>query len=693
VRPQLHNTLFTVTTLLLLLQSPFALAVTEMQQSSESGNGNTKIYPADFFAEAQLQTALDMLTRLPGFTLNSGDKDVRGFAGASGNVLINGQRPASKYDSLESILKRIKVSSVARIELIRGSAPGIDMQGQAVVANIIRTTAVTTERTLDLGLYQHADGRLMPEGQFDSSWQRDEGLLESSIKAYQQNEDDSGQGYRRRWNTSGQIIRDETSDVEADEKGLNATVGYERPAMGGDVRLNMLLLAERKEVNEDLEGHIPTNSSSNTHEDKDSHEAEFGMYFNRDLDSGKRFSLLAIQHLLDTNKLEQETDFLADSEFENDSRSGESVLRAVINQPFNTDMELEWGGEAAYNFLDSTSISTENDVVIPLPASSVKVQELRAEGFANVGWTVTEDFNLEAGMAIEFSTISQNGDTDTSKSLSYLKPNLRMNWNPTQYDQLRGSIQREVGQLDFADFVTSAELSTGTVDIGNPELVPDTAWKFAFTWERSFLTDSTAVLTLSRSYVSDVVDIVPIYVPIDGSSETLVFAGVGNIGDGEIYEAQLGLNLTFDQFGIQGGLLHADVIYRQSSVQDPLTAEQRPISEVVQPWEGNIEWTQDLPLHKFRWGAEITLGETEWQYRIDEVRKEHFETSFGLSAEYFPLPNWSILLELQNLASMKFGMEREIYNDPRDSGTIKAYEVQSWTSEPHAYLRFHWQLK
>ncbi|HYD44294.1 MAG TPA: TonB-dependent receptor, partial [Phenylobacterium sp.] len=56
-------------------------------------------YPAEFFAAARPVVVFDMLPRLPGFSFDGGDTDVRGFAGAAGNVLINGQRPASKGDT------------------------------------------------------------------------------------------------------------------------------------------------------------------------------------------------------------------------------------------------------------------------------------------------------------------------------------------------------------------------------------------------------------------------------------------------------------------------------------------------------------------------------------------------------------------------------------------------------------------
>ena len=78
-----------------------------------------------------------MVNALPGFALDAGD-GVRGFGGAAGNVLIDGERPATKNDTLDEVLQRIPASSVARIDVIRGGAPGIDMQGKTVIANVIR---------------------------------------------------------------------------------------------------------------------------------------------------------------------------------------------------------------------------------------------------------------------------------------------------------------------------------------------------------------------------------------------------------------------------------------------------------------------------------------------------------------------------------------------------------------------------
>src|SRR5262249_55956118 len=92
-------------------------------------------YAASYFADARPNTAADMIDRLPGFTLSTGAQ-VRGYAGAAGNVVIDGERPATKQDDLQIVLRRIPAAQVDRIDVIRGGAPGIDMQGQTVLANV-----------------------------------------------------------------------------------------------------------------------------------------------------------------------------------------------------------------------------------------------------------------------------------------------------------------------------------------------------------------------------------------------------------------------------------------------------------------------------------------------------------------------------------------------------------------------------
>src|SRR5690606_35946833 len=72
------------------------------------------VYPPEFVAAARPNTALDMVQRLPGFSIDQSNQ-VRGFSGAVGNVLIDGARPASKNEQLSDILGRIPAGQVERI--------------------------------------------------------------------------------------------------------------------------------------------------------------------------------------------------------------------------------------------------------------------------------------------------------------------------------------------------------------------------------------------------------------------------------------------------------------------------------------------------------------------------------------------------------------------------------------------------
>ncbi|HEY0437174.1 MAG TPA: TonB-dependent receptor plug domain-containing protein, partial [Phenylobacterium sp.] len=125
-------------------------------------------YPPAFFAAQNPGSALDMIGRLPSFSLDTG-ANVRGFEGAAGNVLINGQRPSSKADGLDTILQRIPAGKVERIDVIRGGAPGIDMQGKTVIANVILKSGGGTRGLLEGKDYRLTDGRSYAGGRAEAS--------------------------------------------------------------------------------------------------------------------------------------------------------------------------------------------------------------------------------------------------------------------------------------------------------------------------------------------------------------------------------------------------------------------------------------------------------------------------------------------------------------------------------------------
>merc|ERR1712098_868110 len=88
--------------------------------------------PGDF-AQYNPQTALDMVNRIPGFSIQGDDDGSRGFGQATGNVLINGQRVSGKSNGAEAALGRISATRVIRIEVVDGTKLDIPgLSGQVV---------------------------------------------------------------------------------------------------------------------------------------------------------------------------------------------------------------------------------------------------------------------------------------------------------------------------------------------------------------------------------------------------------------------------------------------------------------------------------------------------------------------------------------------------------------------------------
>src|ERR1700744_5862213 len=77
-----------------LMLTACAGGVIRAADAPPAATGAMLVYPASYFAGAQLNTAYDMVTRLPGFVFTDTNTQQRGYAGSMGNVFINGAPPA-----------------------------------------------------------------------------------------------------------------------------------------------------------------------------------------------------------------------------------------------------------------------------------------------------------------------------------------------------------------------------------------------------------------------------------------------------------------------------------------------------------------------------------------------------------------------------------------------------------------------
>ena len=192
-----------------------------------------------------------------------------------------------------------------------------------------------------------------------------------------------------------------------------------------------------------------------------------------------------------------------DEAFLSNNTNGETIGRATARYAVMPTLNLEAGGEVAYNFLDGASSFNSNGAAIALPNANVFVDERRGELFASATWKIMPTLSLEGGARLEYSNIAESGDTNLSRSFFYAKPRALLTWDADDMTQLRLRTELYVGQLNFSDFVASSDLSSYGVAGGNANLRPEQRWQYEAAIERHFLGKGALVLTFLHEDITD----------------------------------------------------------------------------------------------------------------------------------------------------------------------------------------------
>ncbi|ALJ14547.1 TonB-dependent receptor plug domain-containing protein [Sphingopyxis macrogoltabida] len=666
---RLHHVSFTLGVLLAAPAMAFPAAAQDM-----ASEGRTA-YTPEYFARVQPTTAFDMLAILPGFRLVEGNTDVRGYSGAAGNILIDGQRPAGKAETLEDMLKRIPAARVARIELVRAGTPGIDMQGFALLANVVLRSDSRLAGRIEAenALFRH--GYSAPRGSVQVDLDRGGHVLNLFGAVYRTIDDEHGFGTRDRFAADGTPLRLADYAQPEGETVVETSAGYRTPLFGGTLRLNGLFKDVRMFADIGYDIRFPEPETITGSERNHTRTWEAGLRYERTLGAADDIELVANHRAERETGIDREIAGASNDLSDERATSSESILRAAWRHHRGA-LALEVGGEGAINILDSRNLLFEDDVAVPLPNAQVRVEEHRGEFFANSSWTLGPRLTAEAGIRYEISRLTQKGDSDLAKSLAFVKPRARLNWSPGPHDEIRLLVEREVGQLDFDDFVGAASLNAGTISAGNRDLEPETLWRAEAAYEHRFGAGSI-VLTARREWISDLVDQLPIFA--DGA----IYDGVGNIGSARRDELEASLKLPLDAAGLKGVLVTADATARRSRATDPSTGERRRISKDV-PIEAKISLTHDLPAWHLRWGGSFVVAEEERSFKIEEIETERLGGRLDLFVEYKPDARWTIRLFGRNLTDSAAVRTRDIYTGIRGDSAFRYREVRTLRSGRYA---------
>jgi len=632
-------------------------------------------YPASFFAAMRPDTAYDMVLRVPGFAFDDGSA-VRGLAGAAGNVLIDGQRPSSKTDDLVAILRRIPADQVARIDLIRGGQPGLDMQGKTVVANVIRKSGGGFSGAIGAGQFTTHDGYTDPQVRLDGAWRDGDSRLDGTVQTFKGHDGTNGNAERRIFGPDGRLLDTSNTRNAAPNWAYKANGAYERPAFGGRVRINVAITDQPTRL--DSADDFAVAGRQRERVRQDAADGEVGLRYNRDLTARLSLEAFGLQHL---NKTGVDSVFATptdDQHFSLASIGGESVGRGVVHWRPVSGLTVDAGGEYAYNWVKTRTSFLDNGLDIPLPAANVRVQEGRAEGFGTATWRALSTLTVEAGVRVETSTISSSGDVTLSKTLTFPKPRLLVTWSPTPADQLRLRVEREVGQLDFGSFAASATLNGSGIVVGNPNLTPQQDWAFEAAYERHFWKDGVVSATVRRLQITDVIDRAPVFSPSG------VFDTPANIGDGTENDLVVAFSLPLQRFGIPGGTLRGLGTWRGSQVTDPATGAQRRISG-QHSLDAELHFTQDLPAWNLAWGVDLNPPFRERFFRFDEIDTNHQNLSWDIFVDYKPRPDLAFRLQLYNKSD--YDVEREVFGGVRGRDPLTLRDLQRRFFGPVLFTR------
>ena len=662
----------------LLIALSLALSAEDGQaQASDNVEGASRpiadeSYAADFFVRFNPQTALDMVRRIPGFTLDVGTEGVRGFSSGNGNVFVDGQRPSTKT-SLTEVLERLPAAAVERIELIRDGAGSADAAGQPVVANIVTSNSASAG-SWSAEMERAPDGRVYPRAEISVTQPVGDWQLQTKANAFW--ERFSFISFRR------DLLDAEGNFVRYQEEALPSTLSEmylfsegKRAFAGGTLTLNGRLGYSDYGQTTTRIGYPGRGTPGAGAIDRrvikfDSTyvEAEAGTEWLRTLPADWTLKLVGLGTWREEEQQSRTGLELppgsppARSGFDGTRKPLELVGRATMSKGNAASFRPEIGGEMAFNALDST-LTFSSTASAPIPASNVRIEELRAEVFSNFSWPVDSNWTLEGGLAIEGSKISVTGDAENEQTIVILKPSAGLSRKLGTAGNVRFDFRRSAGQLEFEDFAASAEVEEDREFAGNPQLIPDKTWRVSTTADWRTRSGSAVNLTVFHEWKQDVLEQVLL---------TSGVPGLGNAGEARSWGLEGSLTLPLNPL-LPGGQLESSFDISESRFEDPLTSTTRRLDGLQRP-QADVSLRQDLPDIGLAWGATYTLpSETEFFF-FNEQLTSQVGDEWILFAETTRLVGLTTRLTATYAGNIDFPQERRLFA-PNRSGALQAREL------------------
>lgn len=635
-----------------------------------------RVYTLADFARFAPKTAYDMLTQVPGFTIQGVDTSVRGLGQASENVLINGQRVANKLGAVDQ-LQRTPAASVDRIEITDAASFGIaGLTGQ--VANVIlkATKKSSGQFEYDASARAHYAKPELLGGSVSYSGQ--EGPVDYTLSL--------ANGFGR-GGLGGPILifdrnhvltetRNEAYHSEYEQANMQAKFGIDGPGSSvGNLILGYApywnpshLSDSRVEADGELRSRTDVKSANGYVADVNG-DYEFALGPGR----LKLIGLLHWEHnpLLDTQILRFDSTG-ADPQgdrFDRQQHTLEAIGRAEYHwRTGKNDWQVSF--ERAFNSLDQVGRLFDLDpdgefVEVPFPTGTGKVQEIRYEGLATFSRPLSSKVDVQVAAGAESSTLGLVGGAEPPRKYFRPKGSIVLGWHPDKTWDISLKLRRRVGQIDFADFLSQAILTENRTNAGNVNLVPPQSWEvetdFAHDLGRWGKTD----LTLHYYDVSDIID----FIRIGEDGE-----GVGNLPHADRLGFQSTSTLLLDPLGWTGAKIDATLAAEWTRVRDPLTGRPRPISGIQDRW-GSLQLRDDIPHTPFAWSVYVQYRHYVTNYLLTEIDQTlDLPWIAGFYVEDKDVHGMTVRFSVDNVFNGRHLEYRTVYDGFRDTAPIAFIE-------------------
>jgi outer membrane receptor for ferrienterochelin and colicins len=529
-----------------LLSTAVAAQEPEVLTRDDAETASVVVYDAAYFAPYNPITVEDMLNRIPGTegvvgNFGNQQEERRGLRANTDQILIDGKRLTGKENQSSSFLEKLPAKSVERIELITGNVRELDTDVGVRVINVILKEGVGAgSGVAQIGTFVFSDGQAQPMGSV--AYNGAAGNLSYTVSAQlrpalsptdvidiitspsgdrlsvveEKRRQDQTQYEARgaltyNWE-SGKTLQVNGLVTHFPRNNDDTTIVFLDPGDGS--------LAETGTVVDNINGDDTTWEISGDYTQAFSKSMNFtGLFIYSQSTVDRQNENFA--------KFGEDLSILGGDG--RDQTSTEKILRGTVNWKVAKQHDLELGVEGAINTLDKDLdfFAVVNGVPVDIPVinSDQRIAEDRVEGFTTHSWKPLDGLEIETGLAAEYSALTQIGsDVGTERSFTFVKPSLDIWYNADAATQLWFSARRDVGQLDFDDFVATVNREDNEVLSGNPNLAPEKSWDFEIGAERR-LNNGAGVINGRVFYrrVNDVKDLIPL--GLEGSQP-------GNLGSG-----------------------------------------------------------------------------------------------------------------------------------------------------------------